>query len=240
MTDDIGGSDTILSRGGGDPVATAGVPTGTVIAGYTVESLAGVGGMGVVYRALDAELGRTVALKLIAPERAGDTRLRELFVRESLTAAGLEHPNVIPIYRAGDDDGQLFIAMRFVEGASLQDLIAEAPEGIPPGARGPHRGARRRRARRRPRPRPRAPGREAGEHPHRRPGRRRARLSERLRADRPRLGPDARRRRLGRHARLPRPGADPRRAPRRPHRRLRPRVRAVPRPHGPAAVPHRR
>ena len=134
MTDVIGGTDTILSRGGGDDaVPTAGVPPGTVIAGYTVESLAGVGGMGVVYRALDTELGRTVALKLIAPERAGDTRLRELFVRESLTAAGLEHPNVIPIYRAGDDDGQLFIAMRFVEGASLQDLIAAAPEGIPPG-----------------------------------------------------------------------------------------------------------
>ena len=54
-------------------------------------------------------------------------------MRESLTAAGLEHPNVIPIYRAGEDDGRLFIAMRFVEGASLQDLIASAPEGLPPG-----------------------------------------------------------------------------------------------------------
>ena len=133
MPDDIVGTDTILSRGGGDPTPTAGVPPGTVVAGYLVESMAGAGGMGVVYRALDTELGRTVALKLIAPERAGDTRLRELFVRESLTAAGLEHPNVIPIYRAGEDDGRLFIAMRFVEGASLQDLIAGAPEGLPPG-----------------------------------------------------------------------------------------------------------
>ncbi len=89
--------------------------------------------MGVVYRATDPELGRTVALKLIAPERAADPTLRELFVRESLTAARLEHPNVIPIYRAGEDEGQLFIAMRFVEGASLQDLIAGNEGGIPPG-----------------------------------------------------------------------------------------------------------
>ncbi len=119
-------------EGDGPPSAGDG-PIGQVVGGYLVQAVAGSGGMGVVYRAHDTELGRTVALKLIAPERAGDARLRELFVRESLAAAGLEHPNVIPIYRAGEDDGRLFIAMRFVEGASLQDLIVAAAEGMPPG-----------------------------------------------------------------------------------------------------------
>ena len=125
---------TVPSRGAGHgSPSTEELPRGRVVAGYAIDDLAGAGGMGVVYRATDAELGRTVALKLIAPERAGDPALRELFVRESLTAARLEHPNVIPIYRAGEDDGSLYIAMRFVEGASLQDLIAGNPEGLPPG-----------------------------------------------------------------------------------------------------------
>ncbi len=99
---------------------------GEQVAGYAVEELAGAGGMGVVYRAVDPELGRAVALKLIAPGYAEDAGRRELFVRESLMAAGLEHPNVIPVYRAGQDDvGRLYIAMRFVDGASLQELIRE-------------------------------------------------------------------------------------------------------------------
>ncbi len=128
------GDSTILSRSGGEdpPGAEAGVDPGTVVAGYRVESLAGAGGMGVVYRAADPELGRPVALKLIAPWRASDPRFRELFVRESLIAAGLEHPNVIPIYRAGEDGGRLFIAMRYVEGASLAGLIGERG-ALPPG-----------------------------------------------------------------------------------------------------------
>lgn len=125
---------TVPSRGEGHATPATGVVTHAgSVAGYRIDSLAGTGGMGVVYRATDTELGRPVALKLIAPERAADPALRELFVRESLTAARLEHPNVIPIHRAGEDDGQLFIAMRFVEGASLQELIAENPGGMPPG-----------------------------------------------------------------------------------------------------------
>ncbi len=125
---------TVPSRGAGHgPLPTQEVPRGRLVAGYAIEELAGAGGMGVVYRATDTELGRTVALKLIAPERAEDPALRELFVRESLTAARLEHPNVIPIYRAGEDEGSLYIAMRFVEGASLQELIADNPRGLPPG-----------------------------------------------------------------------------------------------------------
>jgi WD40 repeat protein len=114
-----------VSTGGpvGGPAAPGAVPPGATVGGYVVEELAGVGGMGVVYRASDPGLGRAVALKLIAPRFAEDPARRELFVRESLAAAGLEHPNVIPVYRAGEDGGRLFIAMRFVEGASLQELI---------------------------------------------------------------------------------------------------------------------
>ncbi|HSJ73801.1 MAG TPA: serine/threonine-protein kinase, partial [Miltoncostaeaceae bacterium] len=118
----------------GTDAAAAGatLEAGALVAGYVIESLAGAGGMGVVYRAADPELGRQVAVKLIAPQRAEDPRFRELFVRESLVAAGLEHPNVIPIYRAGEDEGRLYIAMRYVEGASLLDLIAGRGR-VPPG-----------------------------------------------------------------------------------------------------------
>ncbi len=131
-----------MSAHDGGTVATGGEATfagirelaepGDVVAGYRIEALAGHGGMGVVYRAREPELGRSVALKLIAPERARDPGFRELFVRESLAAASLEHPNVIPIYRAGDDDGRLFIAMRYVEGSTLRDEIARARR-LPPG-----------------------------------------------------------------------------------------------------------
>jgi ABC-type branched-subunit amino acid transport system substrate-binding protein/DNA-binding beta-propeller fold protein YncE len=80
--------------------------------------------MGVVYRAFDVSLERPVALKLIAPELAGDERFRRRFLREPKLAAALDHPNVIPIYEAGECDGQLYLAMRFVEG---HDLRAELP-----------------------------------------------------------------------------------------------------------------
>ena len=68
--------------------------------------------MGVVYRAYDLRLKRTVALKLIAPELALDERFRERFARETELAMSLEHPNVVPIYDAGDVDGRLYLAMR--------------------------------------------------------------------------------------------------------------------------------
>ena len=88
------GAETILSQDGGTEAPAVGpiLDPGTVVAGYAIEGLAGRGGMGVVYRASDPELGRQVALKLIAPQRAGDPRFRELFVRESMIAAGLEQP----------------------------------------------------------------------------------------------------------------------------------------------------
>ena len=98
---------------------------GTTVAGYKVEALIGRGGMGAVYRAQEEGLGRKVALKVIAPELAQDERFRERFLRESRIAASLDHPHVIPIYQAGDEDGLLFLAMRYVEGYDLANLVAE-------------------------------------------------------------------------------------------------------------------
>jgi streptogramin lyase len=84
--------------------------------------------MGAVYRATDVRLGRSVALKLLVPELAESDRFRERFLRESQLAASLDHPHIVPIYAAGDADGQLYLAMRYVEGSDLRQLIArEAP-----------------------------------------------------------------------------------------------------------------
>ncbi|MGH2715736.1 MAG: protein kinase domain-containing protein [Thermoleophilaceae bacterium] len=96
---------------------------GSQVGGYRIEWLAGRGGMGEVYRALDTRLERPVALKLLAPERADDQRFRERILRESRLAAGLDHPNVVPIYEAGEAEGRLFIAMRYVEGTDLKALL---------------------------------------------------------------------------------------------------------------------
>ncbi len=96
---------------------------GDIVAGYRIEALAGRGGMGEVYRAIDERLQRPVALKLLSPELAEDARLRERLVRESRLAASLDHPNVVPVYEAGEADGRLFIAMRFVDGTDLRALL---------------------------------------------------------------------------------------------------------------------
>jgi serine/threonine protein kinase len=98
---------------------------GTKVAGYRIEALVGRGGMGAVYRAEEEGLGRKVALKVIAPELAQDERFRERFLRESRIAASLDHPHVIPIYQAGEEDGVLFLAMRYVEGSDLAKVVAE-------------------------------------------------------------------------------------------------------------------
>src|SRR3954465_15896117 len=93
---------------------------GDVFAGHRIVDVAGRGGMGVVYRALELALDRTVALKLITPALAGDPDFRARFVRESRAAASIEHPNVIPIFSAGEEQDVLYIAMRFVEGEDLR------------------------------------------------------------------------------------------------------------------------
>ena len=96
---------------------------GTELAGYRLEKLLGRGGMADVYRAVDSRLGRQVALKLLAPDVAGDVRFRERFLRESQLAASLDHPNVIPIYEAGAVGDLLFIAMRYVAGTDLKKVL---------------------------------------------------------------------------------------------------------------------
>jgi ABC-type branched-subunit amino acid transport system substrate-binding protein len=94
--------------------------SGTTFASYRVESLLGRGGMGVVYLAHDPSLERPVALKLIAPELLQDEEFRARFLREPKLAASLDHPNVIPIYEAGEHEGQLYLAMRYVKGTDLR------------------------------------------------------------------------------------------------------------------------
>ena len=99
------------------------VQVGSDFVGYRIEELIGQGGMGVVYRAYDLRLKRTVALKLIAPELALDERFHTRFARETELAMSLEHPNVVPIYDAGDVDGRYYLAMRLVEGTDLSALL---------------------------------------------------------------------------------------------------------------------
>src|SRR5215210_1115031 len=100
--------------------------TGDDFAGHRITGVAGRGGMGVVYRAVQLDLDRAVALKLIAPQLAEDPAFRDRFVRESRLAAAIDHPNVIPIYYTGEHDGQLYIAMRYVEGSDLRTLVRAA------------------------------------------------------------------------------------------------------------------
>jgi len=98
---------------------------GAEIAGYRIESVIGRGGMAVVYRAEDSRLGRKVALKLLAPVLAQNSHFQQRFIRESRLAASLDHPNIVPIYEAGESDGHLFIAMRYVPGSDLKAVLAQ-------------------------------------------------------------------------------------------------------------------
>jgi len=96
---------------------------GSTLAGYRLDSLIARGGMGVVYRATQLALERPVALKVIARELADKEGFRERFLRESRLAARLDHPNVVPVYDAREEDGELIVAMRLVEGGDLRQLI---------------------------------------------------------------------------------------------------------------------
>ena len=99
------------------------VAVGTTIAEYVVEEPIGSGGMGEVYRARDERLGRRVALKVLLRRLADDPGFRERLLRESRLAASLDHPNVVPVYEAGEADGRLFISMRYVDGTDLKALL---------------------------------------------------------------------------------------------------------------------
>src|SRR5262245_46134817 len=104
------------------------VQIGSEFLGYRIEEQIGHGGMGVVFRAYDLRLKRTVALKLVTPELAVDERFRERFARETELAMALEHPNVVPVHDAGEVAGRLYLAMRLVAGSDLRALLhAEGP-----------------------------------------------------------------------------------------------------------------
>ena len=103
----------------------AGLSPGDEFAGYRIERRLGRGGMGIVYEATEPGLDRRVALKLIAPEAAAEPVFLKRFEHESRIAAQVEHPNVVPIYAAGEVDGIPYIAMRYVSGSDLGKRISE-------------------------------------------------------------------------------------------------------------------
>ncbi|WP_405810069.1 serine/threonine protein kinase [Streptomyces sp. NBC_00210] len=115
-----------MDRGSRDSSLPVGRPSdvlGKQIASYLVESEIGRGGMAVVYRAKDLRLDRTVALKLLAPELARNDTFRQRFTHESRVAAAIDHPHIVPVFEAGETDGILYIAMRYVAGQDLRALL---------------------------------------------------------------------------------------------------------------------
>ncbi|MGI5372999.1 serine/threonine-protein kinase [Streptomyces sp. CA-251387] len=106
---------------------------GRQVAGYRIEREIGRGGMAVVYRARDLRLERTVALKLLAPELARNDTFRRRFTHESRVAAAIDHPHIVPVFDAGETDGVLYIAMRYVSGSDLRHLLDR--QGPLPSAR---------------------------------------------------------------------------------------------------------
>lgn len=108
---------------------------GSVFAGYRIERVLGVGGMGTVYLARDPDLPRSDALKVLAPELSHDPDFRRRFAREAEVAAALDHPNIVAIRRRGEFAGQLWIAMQFVDGP-------DADEALRSGAMTPTRAVR--------------------------------------------------------------------------------------------------
>jgi serine/threonine protein kinase/DNA-binding beta-propeller fold protein YncE len=114
------------------PAAYGGFAAGSQVAGYRLEEQIGRGGMAVVFRARDSRLGRRVALKILAPELARDDAFRQRFIRESRAAAAVDHPHIIPVFEAGESEGVLFIAMRYVVGRDVRSLL-DATGPLPPG-----------------------------------------------------------------------------------------------------------
>ncbi|NUN47589.1 MAG: serine/threonine protein kinase [Candidatus Brocadiae bacterium] len=96
---------------------------GRILGGYVVQSQIGAGGMGIVYRAHDERLGRTVAIKILPKKFRADETLRMRFLREGRTAARIDHPHVVRILSAGEEDDIPFLVMEFVDGGSLQRVI---------------------------------------------------------------------------------------------------------------------
>ena len=101
------------------------ISEGSELAGYRITGLLGRGGMGFVYEAEHQLLKRKAALKTLSPDLGGGEEFRERFIRESQTVASIDHPNIIPIYDAGDLGGLVYIAMRYVRGPDLEQLLEQ-------------------------------------------------------------------------------------------------------------------
>jgi serine/threonine protein kinase len=96
---------------------------GTIVAGYRIDGVLGVGGMAVVYRATQLSLNRPAAMKVITSEASDDPSFRERFRREGQLQAAIDHPHIVTVYEAGESEHGLFLAMRVVRGPTLKDLI---------------------------------------------------------------------------------------------------------------------
>ena len=120
------------------------LPAGSTFAGYQVDAVLARGGMGVVYLATEQRPRRRIALKLIAPALAADPAYRERFLREVDALAALEHPNVVPIHAAGEWEGQLYLAMRYLDGPDLGEVVRTRGPLPPAGGRRAARSDRRR------------------------------------------------------------------------------------------------
>ncbi|HEX4733610.1 MAG TPA: serine/threonine-protein kinase [Thermoleophilaceae bacterium] len=125
-----GSSDEVARRPTAPGVADDGTPLvirlpeiGEELAGYKIDSVAGRGGMGVVFRAEHMHLTRIVALKVLTADLAGNRSFRQRFIREAQTAARLDHPNIVPVFDAGEVEGLLYIAMKYIDGVDLGHVL---------------------------------------------------------------------------------------------------------------------
>jgi serine/threonine protein kinase len=101
---------------------------GQIVAGrYKLLSAVGSGGMGVVFKAEDAKLRRTVALKFLPAEIGADRQAKMRFLREAQATAVLDHPNICPVHEIDESDGEVFLTMAFIEGGSIKDRIDQGP-----------------------------------------------------------------------------------------------------------------
>src|SRR5262245_52931646 len=103
----------------------SGSPPVRALGKYRIERVLGAGGMGTVYLAVDSELRRTVALKVLSTDKAANPQLVRRFKSEGQAAARLEHENIVKVFEAGEINGQLFIALEFIDGIDVQELLSK-------------------------------------------------------------------------------------------------------------------
>src|SRR5680860_664736 len=124
----------VYQQGGGE-MGGYDLEPGAVFAGYTIERVLGIGGMGVIYLARHPHLPRLVALKLLHRSLTPDDYVRSRFELEADHAARLEHPNIVAVYDRGREDDQLWIAMQFVPGTDALQVLDRGPLDAPRAVR---------------------------------------------------------------------------------------------------------